>query len=80
MNIKDIIVGDKYILYNHKKSRVGLSWKYFKYFQGQELIVTSKYQNFNNKNIVQIQGMYSFNDEYSLITFWCSPYDLKEIF
>lgn len=78
MKIKDIEVGQNYKLISSKKSRVGCAAPYFELFKDEDLLVLSKYNNFNNKNIVQVQGVCQKGDIIELVSFWCSPYDLKE--
>jgi hypothetical protein len=79
MKIKEIEVGHQYILNASKKSRLGCSEEYFKVFLGERVIVLNKLNNFNNKNTVNIQGICYYNKQYELVSFWCSPYDLREL-
>jgi len=81
MKLKDIKVGENYELISKRKSRVGCSKEYFEVFKKTPVTVLKRLNNFNNKNILQIQGV--IHDEIlgpmELVNFWCSPYDLKEI-
>jgi len=79
LKIKDVHVGQSYILSDNKKSRLGCSWMYFDTFKNTKVLVTEKLNNFNNKNTIRIQNLSSKDDTYELVSFWCSPYDLKEI-
>jgi hypothetical protein len=79
MNIKEIHVGEYYKLTSIKKSRPGCSETYFELFKNTPMLVTEKLNNFNNKNIIRIQSMVNTGNKYELVSFWCSPYDLKEI-
>ena len=75
MNQKDIKEGGVYILNGAKNSNQGCSKKYFKKFRNEEVMVTKILKNFNNKNTVYIHKI----DDNALVSFWCSPYDLKEL-
>ena len=74
MNQKDIKEGGVYILSGSKNSNPGCSKEYFEKFRNEEVMVTKILKNFNNKNTVHIHGI----NEDTLVSFWCSPYDLKE--
>jgi hypothetical protein len=78
MNIKDIEVGEYYKLASNRKSRVGCAKDFFEKLHNKEVLVLNKLNNFNNKNIIQIQGVCEVDDHFELVNFWCSPYDLKE--
>ena len=75
MKAKDIEIGEEYELVSYKKSRPGCSESYFKQFMNSKVLVLKKFNNFYSKNTIKIQVL---DHELSqLITFWCSPYDLK---
>jgi len=78
MKVKDITVGEYYILASDKKSRMGCSTEYFKKLWNTEVLVLNKLNNFNNKNTINIQGISKIGDSFELVSFWCSPYDLKK--
>ena len=78
MKAKDIEVGEYYILASNKKSRTACSKEYFTKLWKQEVLVLTKLNNFNNSNTIQIQGICKSEDHFELVSFWCSPYDLKE--
>jgi hypothetical protein len=78
MKLKDINVGEYYILASNKKSKVACAEYYFQKLWKHEVLVLTKLNNFNNKNIIQIQGVCEVDDHFELVNFWCSPYDLKE--
>jgi hypothetical protein len=78
MNIKEIEVGEYYILASKRKSRLGCSKEYFKKLYNQEVLVLNKLNNFNNKNTINIQGLIIENGVCHIASFWCSPYDLKK--
>jgi len=79
MKNKDIIVGNHYILASNKKSTMGCARKYFKDLQNCEVQVIKKLNNFHNKNTIFINGIFQNGNNFDLVGFWCSPYDLKEI-
>jgi len=79
MNLKDIEVGEAYILSSAKKSRVGCSAEFFNTLKNKPVTVLKKLNNYNNKNIIKIMGTIPEEDIVKFITFWCSPYDLREI-
>jgi len=76
MRVKDIYVGEYYILKSDKKSKVGCSFRYFKEFQNTQVLVLNKLNAFNNRNTVRIQGLSENNGKFELVSFWVSPYDL----
>jgi hypothetical protein len=78
MKAKDIEVGEYYILASNKKSRMACSAEYFTKLRNQEVLVLTKLNNFNNNNTIQIQGICKTDKHFELVSFWCSPYDLKE--
>lgn len=78
MKIKDVKVGGNYILAASKKSRIGGAKEYFERLLGESVFVLNKLNNFNNKNTVLIQGICQKDQHFELVSFWCSPYDLKE--
>jgi hypothetical protein len=78
MNIKDIEVGEYYKLASNRKSRVGCAEDFFKKLHNKEVLVLNKLNNFNNKNTIHIQGLDQNGNSLSLVSFWCSPYDLKK--
>lgn len=79
MKIKEVLVGGHYMLAASKKSKVGGSGLYFELLKGEQVFVLNKLNNFNNKNTVHIQGICHNDNHFELVSFWCSPYDLKEI-
>jgi len=78
MNSKDINVGEYYVLASNKKSREGCSKEYFKKLWNVKVMVVKKLNNFNNRNTIYIQGLVETNGSFNLVSFWCSPYDLKK--
>jgi len=79
MKIKDIVPGEYYILARDKKSRIGCAKGCFKNMLNQKIQVLKKLNNFNNSNTIYIQGIQKNDTGFELVSFWCSPYDLKEI-
>ena len=79
MKIKDVHVGHHYTLSIGKRSRKGCSEVFFDIFKDKDVLVLNKLNNFNNKNTINIQGICERNGTYELVSFWCSPYDLKAI-
>jgi hypothetical protein len=77
MKLKEIEVGERYILSSSKKSRVGCSEEFFELFKGCELRVLKKLNSHTNKNTVYVEGLNQIGNYPTLVSFWCSPYDLK---
>jgi hypothetical protein len=78
MKIKDVHVGEKYTLTGCKHSTPGASLEFFKILADKEVHVVSKLNNFNNKNTICIQGIVPQKDKFIAVSFWCSPYDLRQ--
>jgi len=77
MNMKEIKTGEEYVLNSGEKSRPGCAKNYFGFFKNKTVTILKKLNNFKNKNIIQVQGLYHDETESYLVSFWCSPYDLK---
>lgn len=77
MKLKDIQVGGEYILGPPRHSRTGCSTEYFDTLENKPVTVITKLNNYNNKNTIQIIGMIDKETQVEIVTFWCSPYDLK---
>jgi hypothetical protein len=69
MNIKDIEVGEYYKLASNRKSRVGCAKDFFEKLHNKEVLVLNKLNNFNNKNIIQVQGLHQNGNSLSLVSF-----------
>lgn len=79
MKIKEIELGSEYTLTSNTNSRVGTARLYFEEFNNKKVTVLNKLNNYSNKNIINIQGICLVGDSYQLVSFWCSPHDLKII-
>lgn len=77
MKTKDIVVGNEYILSSKKKSSCGCAEPYFDKYNSVNVLALKKLNNYQSKNTIKIQVF--DQEELSMIRFWCSAYDLKEV-
>ncbi len=77
MRVKNITVGNKYILLSTHASHKGCAEGMFKKFKYETITALKKLNNYKARNDVYIQGFDT--EKNTIINFWCSAFDLDEI-
>jgi len=76
LRIKEIRVGDSYILNDNNFSNIGCSKKWFDKMYNKKIIVLEKINTNVSTNNVKIHALCDEGDEPIVVEFWCSSKDL----
>jgi hypothetical protein len=78
MKVRDIVIGDEYLLSTIRSSSQGCSSQFFQKFHDTKVMVLKKLINYkaNNDVFVQVHDQVENN----LVSFWCSAFDLSECY